>query len=49
MLENVQSAVLITMQMAVKLTALPEVTRASRIDSSRSPFTRISSMIRLMM
>ena len=49
MLEYIQSAVLATMQTAVKLTAFPDVTSASRIDSSRSPFTRISSMIRLRM
>ena len=37
MFENVQSAVPATMQTAVKLTALPDVPSASRIDSSRSP------------
>src|SRR5262249_49654957 len=46
MLENVQSAVPPTMQTAVKLTALPDVTSASRMERSRSPLTRISSMMR---
>ena len=46
MFENVHSAVPPIMQTAVKLTALPEVTSASRMERSRLLLTRISSMMR---
>jgi len=46
MCENVHSAVPPIMHTAVKLTALPDVTSAWRIAASRSPLTRISSMMR---
>src|SRR5205823_13197543 len=46
MFEKVHSAVPPIMHTAVKLTALPEVTSASRMERSRSLLTRISSMMR---
>ena len=49
MFEVIQKAVLTIIVTAVKVTALPDVTSASRTDSARSPRTRISSMMRLTM
>ena len=46
MCDHIQSAVPPIMQTAVKLTAFPDVTSACRMAASRSPLTRISSMMR---